>query len=292
MSKDVHCPVMLPEVIEYLVPQPGGIYLDMTVGAGGHARAIADKIGGDGYLVGIDRDQEILPFAEENLAAGAAAYSLHQSVFSNVGEVLARLAISRINGVLFDLGISSYQLAAGRRGFSFSHEGPLDMRMGSSGSLTAAEIVNSYSEAELAQLFFEFGEESNARRFSREIVKARRHKTIQSTLELAALITRCLPYKGGRLHPATKVFQALRIAVNDELGQLRQGLEAIIPYLKPGGRLVVISFHSLEDRIVKHFFRDRPELQFLTKSPVIPGADEKRRNPRSRSAKLRCALKE
>ena len=284
----VHCPVMLEQVIEFLSPQGDEVHVDMTIGAGGHSRAILEKLDG-GRLLGLDRDEEILEFAKKNLKEVGENFSLHCRPFSYLPKILKEEKIEKINGVLFDLGVSSLQLDQPNRGFSFLREGPLDMRMGHN-KVSAAQIVNKYPEKELAHIIWKYGEERRSRRIAKAIVENRRKKPIQSTLELANIVSKALGYTQGRIHPATRTFQGLRIEVNDELKMLEQTLEAILPFLAPGGRIVVISFHSLEDRIVKHFFRaHKEELDILTKKPLMADRREQHANPRSRSAKLRCA---
>lgn len=285
-SRVVHQPVMVEEVLSFLAPKEG-VYVDMTVGAGGHAQAVLTQLA-NGYLIGIDRDEEILAFARENLAP-KDNYSLHCGVFSQLAAVLREVSVAKVNGILFDLGVSSYQLEQSRRGFSFCREGPLDMRMGHS-STTAMEILRNYSEKELATLFIEYGEEPKARSIARAIVKMRKNIPITSTLQLANLIATVSGYSRGRIHPATRTFQALRIAVNQELLELERGLQCALDHLVPGGIIVALSFHSIEDRLVKQFFRSQSAtLEILTTKPLIPNTKEQKRNPRSRSAKLRCA---
>jgi 16S rRNA (cytosine1402-N4)-methyltransferase len=287
----VHLPVMLQEVLSYLAPRAGGCYVDMTVGAGGHARALMERLQGKGRVIGIDRDAEVLPFAKATLRPYSEGCSLHCLPFSQIAQLLQELKITALDGALFDLGVSSYQLDQGRRGFSLSREGPLDMRMGSDAATSAEEILCRSSEQELGRIFWEYGEEPRARKIAAAVVKARQRHVLRSTLELAHLVAEATGYTHGRIHPATRIFQALRIAVNKELQELPAALAAIVPYLMPGGRLVVISFHSLEDRIVKEFVRQQPMLASVTEKPVTPSRQEERQNHRSRSAKLRCAEK-
>ncbi len=291
----VHFPVMWTEVMEWLNIQPCGIYVDMTVGAAGHSSGILKKLTPEGFLIGIDQDEEILKIADQQLQLYGKNYSLQHSHFSAIAEVLQKLKISQVNGVLWDLGISSYQLQQSRRGFSFQQEGPLDMRMNpKNAARTAADIINSCTQQELADIFFQYGEEVHSRKIAQAICEYRKNKPIKSTLELANLINNLAgnpPHYPGRIHPATKVFQALRIAVNSELDELKISLETIIPFLAPDARIVVISFHSLEDRIVKQFFKQREDLEILTNKPILPSHQEERQNPRSRSAKLRCSKK-
>lgn len=286
----IHCPVMLSELLSQLDIKSDGIYVDMTLGAGGHGRAVLEKLDTCGYLIGVDRDEQILAYAERVLKPVERKYSLHHNRYSNIADILEQLNIAQIDGVIMDLGVSSLQLDDETRGFSFLREGPLDMRMGKDCRFSAASIINTFSESQLISLFREYGEEPKTIRIVRAIVKSRQVRAIKSTLELANIVARATNYTRGRIHPATRVFQALRIAVNDELHELEMGLNNVLPYLKVGGRIVVISFHSLEDRIVKHFFRDHQDiLEIITKKPIIPTSEEFARNPRSRSAKLRCA---
>ncbi len=287
---EIHQPVLLEESMFWLAIQPTDTYVDMTVGAGGHALNILQRLTDPGRLIGVDHDPEILALAAEKLASQKQQFSLHQDAFSNIESIFKKCNVSKINGALFDLGVSSYQLDKSTRGFSFQQEGPLDMRMNPQNPVTAAEIVNTYSVEDLANLIWTYGEESHSRKIAQAIVEARKKKAIKSTLELATLIAQLSPNAHFFIHPATKTFQALRIAVNQELDELQAGLDHILPYLAPEARLVVISFHSLEDRIVKHFMKKHEaELEILTPKPILPGKAEQRLNPRSRSAKLRCA---
>lgn len=290
MNSPVHRPVMLEELLEFAAIAKDGVYLDMTVGAAGHTRAVLERLSG-GFLVGLDRDEEILAFAEAHLKGWEGRYSLHRECFSQAPAVLKKLGIKKVNGVWFDLGVSSLQFDRSHRGFSLTREGPLDMRMGAS-DLTAEKIIATYDEQRLADLFHEYGEEPRARRIAHAIVQERKKRAIRSTLDLAALVAEASGYSYGRTHPATRVFQALRIEVNDELGELNRALSAILPFLAPNARLIVVSFHSLEDRTAKLFFRENDSvLETLTPKPVEPCIRERKTNPRSRSAKLRCARK-
>lgn len=281
-----HEPVMVAEVLRFLEPGPGKTIVDATVGTGGHAEAILEH-GAD--LVGIDRDPYALEIARERLLRFGKRVRLVQGDFRDLEGILAGLGVGMVDGVLFDLGMSSLQLEDPERGFSFLRDGPLDMRMDPSQPLTAHEIVNRWPEREIARILREYGEERYARRIAREIVRSR---PIETTTRLAEIVARCYPPGRRRIHPATRTFQALRIAVNDELSALREGLLGAIRSLRPGGVVVAISFHSLEDRIVKHTFRQRwiaGEVEILTKKPLVPSDEEIRRNPRARSAKLRAA---
>ncbi len=281
-----HEPVMVAEVLRFLTPGPGKLIVDATVGTGGHAEAILER---GARLIGIDRDPSALDLARRRLARFEGRCRLVQGNFRDLEGILAGLDAGPVDGVLFDLGVSSAQLGDAGRGFSFLKEGPLDMRMDPSQPLTAHEIVNRWPEWEIARILREYGEERYARRIARAIVRAR---PIETTTELAEVVARCYPPGRHRIHPATRTFQALRIAVNDELSALREGLLAAIRALRPGGTVVTISFHSLEDRIVKRTLRQRwiaGEVEILTKKPLVPSAEEVARNPRARSAKLRAA---
>ena len=284
-----HEPVLLDEVLSLLSPGPGVLICDATCGTGGHAEAILAR---GAELVGLDKDREALEIARGRLARFGARVRLLHADFRELRAALARLGIKEVQGVLFDLGVSSLQLDSPARGFSFREEAPLDMRMDPSQPLTAAELVNRLPEPELARILWEYGEERYARRIAREIVRARDKAPIHTTTELARLVAHCYPPGRHRIHPATRTFQALRIAVNDELAALKEGLAQAVELLSPGGVVCVISFHSLEDRIVKHFFRARAKagrLALLTKKPLRPSPEEVARNPRARSAKLRAA---
>lgn len=302
---------MPTEVIRYLAPRPGGIYVDGTLGGAGHARLILEASGPDGVLVGFDRDPAALSAARVRLAEFGERVRLVSGNFAEVASQIAALGIPAIDGILLDLGVSSHQLDTAERGFSFQQDAPLDMRMNPAGGATAADLVNGLSEDELARIISEYGEERWARRIARFIVAARQQDPIATTLQLVDVIKGAVP-RGAweeRIHPATRTFQALRIAVNEELESLERGVREGIGLLRPGGRCVVISFHSLEDRIVKRCFREfsercrcpkelpvcvcghRPEVKVLTGKPVTATDEEVAANPRSRSARLRAAEK-
>jgi 16S rRNA (cytosine1402-N4)-methyltransferase len=294
----LHQPVLIDEVAQWLVPRTGAAatIVDGTIGGGGHAVALARKIGRAGRLIGLDRDPAMLALAREavDAASQAVGYELpvtlvHAS-YRQMRQVLDHLGATGADGILLDLGLSSDQLAAADRGFSFTLDGPLDMRFdpGEPGP-TAAELVNRLSEADLARVFSDFGEERFRGRISRRIVEARRNQPIRNSAELAELVRRSVPAKArhGPIDPATRVFQALRIAVNRELEELDAVLAVIPDLLAPGGRAAIISFHSLEDRRVKWAFKTNPVLSVLTKKPVTASAQEVAVNPRARSAKLR-----
>ena len=300
-SYDYHESVLLAETVEALAPAPGRLILDGTIGGGGHAEAL---LAAGATVIGLDQDGEALDHTTRRLAEFGAHFLPVRSNFAEAGEVLDGLGMAKIDGALLDLGVSSRHLDAAERGFSFMREGPLDMRMDARGLTRAADLVNTLSGEELERIFREFGEERAARRIAERIVRDRAQKQIATTLDLARLVESVIP-RHGRAHPATRTFQALRIAVNRELAVLAEGLAEISARLAPGGRFAVITFHSLEDRIVKDFFKshsvptlDRPEwpaarpnpdciFRKITGKPVVASAAEQRVNPRSRSAKLR-----
>jgi 16S rRNA (cytosine1402-N4)-methyltransferase len=300
-----HRPVLAAEVMELLAPRPSSLVVDATCGGGGHTEAIL-KGGAD--VLALDQDPEAIQHATDRLASFGGRVTLRQANFRHADKILDELGITTIGGVLLDLGVSSRQLENAERGFSVMRNGPIDMRMDPRNVLTAADIVNNYSEEQLTRLFRDLGEEPAARRIASFIVKARKSAPFRETLPLARAIEKVVE-RHGRRHPATQVFQALRMEVNDELGSLTAGLRLLTSRLETGARIAVITFHSLEDRIVKNFFRDRsrewldrpewpaprrnPEydLKLITPKPVEPAEDEQRANPRSRSAKLRVAEK-
>jgi 16S rRNA (cytosine1402-N4)-methyltransferase len=292
-----HVPVLLKEAIDFLNVRRGGTYIDATVGLGGHSYEIAKRLGAPGHLIGLDKDPAALEIAGSSLRAPGSSESdwptieLRQASFASLAEARSPIA----DGLLADIGLSSLQLSDAARGFSFQAEGPLDMRMDPRSERTAEQVVNHLDERELADVIYEFGEERRSRRIARAIVRSR---PIRSTAHLADVISaaaRPMNQAERRIHPATRTFQALRIFVNRELDDLRALLEAVPQILKPGGRVVVISFHSLEDRIVKDAFREGANkykyFRVLTKKPVTPSEEEQDRNPRARSAKLRVAEK-
>jgi 16S rRNA (cytosine1402-N4)-methyltransferase len=296
MERPQHVPVLLEESLEFLAVRPGGVYADLTLGLGGHSAEIALRLGAKGKLIAFDRDPEAMSKAQVRLAAVAEELGAEMPVveyvsrpFSEVAEVITPGAL---DGLLADFGVSSLQLDEAHRGFSFRTDGPLDMRMDPRSGLTAEQVVNQVDEEELANLIYEFGEERRSRRIARAIVRAR---PITTTAELARVVSAVAPpIKGEKIHPATRTFQALRIRVNDELQEIQSLLKSAGSLLKPGGRLVLISFHSLEDRLVKDALRDGAkagQFELLTKKPVVATEQESLRNPRSRSAKLRAAKK-
>lgn len=293
-----HTPVLLAEVIAALAPRPGGRYLDATIGGGGHALAVLQAAQPGGVLLGIDADPAALAATAERLAeAGLSQQAvLRHGSFADLAALAAESGFAAVDGILFDLGVSSYQLDTPERGFSFAADGPLDMRLDPTQGPTAADLVNRLSERELADIIFQYGEEHAARRIARAIVERRRSQPFQSTADLAAVVARAVGGRHGRIHPATRTFQALRIAVNHELDRLAAALPQAVALLALGGKLAVISFHSLEDRIVKQFLRaeatgEAPRLAIITKKPVVASDTEVAANPRARSAKLRVAVR-
>ncbi len=307
-----HIPVLVKETLQFLSCQPSGIYVDCTVGDGGHAEAILERLVGEGRLIGLDQDEEAIKRTAERLKK-YRNLTLIRDNFRNLAPVLKKLALpaAQVEGLLFDLGVSSLQLDSPERGFSFRFDAPLDMRMNRSisSTATAAHLVNRLSKEGLTKILKEFGEERWARRISNLIVKRRKEKPIRTTTQLVGIVKEAVPRPRGRIHPATRTFQALRIAVNQELKALKDGLEEGIKVLRPGGRICIISYHSLEDRLIKQEFgrlakpchcppqwpvcrcQGKPVLRILTKGPVRPSEEEILRNPRSRSAKLRAAEK-
>jgi len=316
---ELHQPVLLRETMALLAPEAGGLYLDCTVGTGGHTEAIL-QASAETLVVGIDRDEDAVEAAVKRLGRFGERFQAVQADFRQLRETLNQLSIDQVDGILADLGVSSLQLERAERGFSFQQEGPLDMRMDRRQQLTAADLVNTLSEEKLADIIYQFGEERLARRIARAIVRERERHSIEMTTQLANIVLRaCGGLKRGRIHPATRPFQALRIAVNDELKDLDTFVEVAIDVLKPGGRLAVISFHSLEDRILKRAFNlsagqcqcpsrlailevespvtgcprcgAKRRVEILTRKPVKPSVAEVAMNPRARSAKLRACRK-
>jgi len=298
-----HIPVLGRKAVEMLAPRDGGIYIDATFGAGGYSRMILEVAGA--LVIGIDRDRTAIAGGFDLVERSGGRLTLVEDRFSNLDEICASQGLSDVDGVVMDVGVSSMQLDQAGRGFSFRLDGPLDMRMGDSGP-TAADVVAKASETELADIIYIFGEERHSRRVARAIVAARKEAPIETTRALADIVGRVVRSKPNDIHPATRTFQALRIFVNEELDELHLALEAAERVLKPGGRLAVVSFHSLEDRIVKNFLVERgrsgggsrhlpevasaaPSFDLLTRRPVIPGDREIADNPRARSAKLRAA---
>ncbi len=283
----VHRSVLLDEVVQWLLPREGAVIVDGTIGAGGHAAALAALVGKTGRVIGLDRDPDMLALA--GVATKGLPVSLVQDAYSDLPRILDRLEIDQVDGILLDLGLSSDQLRWAERGFSFVTDGPLDMRFDPNSHTTAADLVNELTAEELADVIFEYGEERHSRRIARRIVEERRVVPITTTARLADIVRKSVPGKWGTIDPATRTFQALRIKVNEELDHLETILAEGPEFLKPGGRIAIISFHSLEDRRVKHSFRNDPNLNVLTKKPVVASDEELAINPRARSAKLRVA---
>ena len=312
-----HIPVLCDKVVAFLKPKSEGVYIDGTVGLGGHSTAILETSAPDGHVIGIDLDLEALAVAEDRLRVFGERYSLINGNFAEMDVLLERHSVHAVDGILLDLGVSSLQLDTPHRGFSFNHTGPLDMRMDPrralsterGTALTAMQVVNDSTVDVLADIFKRYGEERFAKRIAGQIVRARQQGPITTTTQFAEIVKQAVPQKGAKIHPATRVFQALRIHVNAELENLTTGLEIAIPLLKSGGCLCVITFHSLEDRIVKRHFQTwartcicppktpicicehSPSVEILTKRPVLPDVDKIQQNPRARSAKLRAVRK-
>ncbi|MGI6295894.1 MAG: 16S rRNA (cytosine(1402)-N(4))-methyltransferase RsmH [Armatimonadota bacterium] len=306
---EYHRPVLVKETLALLAPREGGVFVDATLGGGGHAEELLKKIGPTGTLIGIDRDPEALQYAGKRLLAMEGRLLLFEGNFADLASILQRSGVSKADGVIFDFGVSSHQLDS-PRGFSFQRDEPLDMRMGRS-ELSAADIVNGYSEADLTRVIKDYGEERYARRIAKAIVRQRQEKQISTTRQLADLVVSAIP-GGGRwqdIHPATRTFQGIRIEVNDELAAIRKAIPEAVDALKSGGVVAAISFHSLEDRLVKTIFRKlsgvcdcdrrlpacvcgaRKRVEILTRKPVSATDEEIAENPRSRSAKLRAVRK-
>jgi len=296
--KSGHVPVLVREVVATLEPRPGGAYIDCTVGGGGHAEAILEAAGPSSRLVGIDRDAAALPVARDRLRRFGDRVRLIRGDFRELPRLVSALEPEGFDGILFDLGVSSLQLDDPSRGLSFSMEGPLDMRMDrESGTPSARELLHTLPEENLTRIIREYGEDRWARQIARGIVAARRHGSLETTRDLAAVAARAIPRRfwPRRIHPATRTFQAMRIAVNQELEGLEGALDGAIRLLHAGGRIGVIAFHSLEDRVVKHLFRRlaaaeaAPGVTIVTRRPMTPSPEERAQNPRARSAKLRVA---
>ena len=287
----MHLPVLLSEVLEYLCPEPGDVILDGTLGGGGHAARIIEKIAPGGKLIGIDRDPEAIERIVQKF--GDQGIFVNDD-FRNVDRILKEVGADLIDGAVFDLGVSSYQIDDGRRGFSFLKDGPLDMRFDAAEGISAEKVVNEFGKEELADIIRKYGEERHARLVATAICAERRKKRISTTGDLVDVIRGAVgrKYTRQRIHPAARTFQALRIFVNDELGSAEEAVRVTLPHLRPGARICVISFHSLEDRIVKNVLRDAAragQMKLVTKKPVTPSREEIGSNPRSRSAKLRVA---
>jgi 16S rRNA (cytosine1402-N4)-methyltransferase len=312
LQQQEHKPVLLDEVIEHLCCTPGKFFVDATVGGGGHARVILEKTAPDGQLIGIDWDERALVKARSNLQSFEERLVLVRENFALTGSVLARLHIPAVDGILLDLGLSSFQVDEAERGFSFNLDGPLDMRMDTREKITAAHLVNTLSEDKLAEIIRNFGEERWHRRIARNILRARDEEAIETTDRLAKVVYRAIPAgkRARHRHPATRTFQALRLAVNRELDHLQTFLQGALDWLRPGGRLAIISFHSLEDRMVKQTFANwarscrcparspicqcegRPLVRLVNKKVVMPGKLEIKANPRARSGRLRVVEKQ
>ncbi len=307
MTEFSHKSVMMAEVLAALQPKPGGHYADGTLGGAGHSAAVLAASSPDGRLLACDRDGVALEAATKRLAEFAGRFELRQGNYADLSDWIPAASC---DGCLLDLGVSSPQLDVAERGFSFQNDGPLDMRMDTRQPVTAATLLNTESAEEIAKIFWEYGDERESRRFARAIVHDRELRPFTTTRQLAELIERLSPRAGRKAHPATRVFQALRIAVNDEIGSLNRGLEGALKILKPGGRLAVITFHSLEDRLVKLFGRERardytfdgedvpelrkpclPEIKLISRKAIMPSEAELAENPRSRSAQLRVMEK-
>ncbi len=306
MTESPHHPVLYKEIINALKPKNKGYYVDCTLGAGGHALGILNASQPEGQLLGFDLDPQALALARETLAPHERRTLLFQRSYTKLSETLQEIKWTLVHGIVLDLGASSMQFDTAERGFSFRTDAPLDMRFGPQATESAADIINTYSEAELAEIIFRYGEERASRRIAKAIIK---NRPIYTTFELATLISTVIPRKGKRVHPATRTFQALRIAVNDELGTIEKVLPQAVESLAPGGRLAVISFHSLEDRLVKRFFRHESKdcicpprqpictcehkaiIKELSRKPMLPTEEEIGLNSRARSAKLRIIEK-
>jgi 16S rRNA (cytosine1402-N4)-methyltransferase len=289
VSEFEHTSVLLDEVLDQLAPKPGGVYADVTVGAGGHASAILERCAPDGRLIGTDRDPSALAAAETKLAELSERVTLRKARIGELADVLASLGIAAVDGILADLGVSSAQLDRAERGFSLANEGPIDMRMDPSEGETALDLIARCNAEELANIIYRYGEEHRSRKIARSLLRAHEDGELETTSDLRRAVHRATGPRRGRIDPSTKTFQALRIAVNDELGELESLLENAPDLLVAGGVVAIISFHSLEDRMVKHAFRDDERLSPLAKKPIIASDEERDRNPRSRSAKLRAA---
>jgi 16S rRNA (cytosine1402-N4)-methyltransferase len=311
MSAFSHLPVLAAEVLELLAPKPGGIYLDGTLGGGGHSELILDKIGPQGLLIGIDQDPAALAAATARLARFGSSFRPVAGQFGDMELLLRQQGVEAVDGIILDLGVSSHQLDSAARGFSFRHDGPLDMRMNSMAGVTAADLLQELSAGELERIIRDFGEERWAKKIALRIEQVRQQAPLNTTLQLADLVYHAIPrrFHEERIHPATRTFQALRIAVNGELEQAEKGVKTGLSLLRKGGRMAVISFHSLEDRLVKQLFRvaatgcvcppkmpfcvcnQRPQIRLVTGKPVIATEAEREQNMRARSAKLRVAEK-
>ena len=308
IQEKFHIPVLMDRVVEYLVGDPAGIYVDCTLGGGGHSQELLKHLSSHGKLIGIDCDERAIEFASKRLSNENERVEILHANFAQLKTILASIAITQVDGILIDLGVSSFQIDTSERGFSYMNDGPLDMRMGIEKKTTAAHIINTYSEEELARIFRDYGEERYARSIARKIVQERTHARITTTKQLTDILESKLPFQ-QRIKSFARVFQALRIEVNHELENLRAALSQVLEILKSGGRVVIISYHSLEDRLAKEFFNSQinpcqcpiglpmcicgktATIRLLTRGIVRPSAAEVKMNPRSRSAKLRAAEK-
>lgn len=304
--ENFHTPVLLDAVLSYLVNDRGGTYVDCTLGGGGHSQAILQALTATGKLVGIDWDEQAIHQARQRLPGEASRVIIHKGNFREITQILQSCQVTQVDGILADLGVSSHQIDCEGRGFSYLHDGPLDMRMAATNPLTASEVINSYAESELAAIFRNYGEEKAARTIARAIVQQRQRQAICTTKELAAVIESRIPFK-ERIKVLARIFQAIRMEVNRELENLQAFLDQTVKLLRSGGRVVIIAYHSLEDRLVKDFFRhqsapcqcppqlprcvcgQQPTLRLLTPKVIRPTAAEIASNPRSRSARLRAA---
>jgi len=304
MANSFHIPVLTKEILNYLNLKKGGVYIDCTLGGGGHSKAILENIYPHGLLIGIDQDTEAIETVKEELKSYIDKVKLVKGNFKNLEKILSELKIETVSGIIFDLGVSFHQLKEKERGFSFKEDSHLDMRMDLNQEFNADILINSYSEKDLTEIFEKYGEERFSKRIAHLITTERKKKTITTTKQLADLVIRSLPRTKKRhtwrIHPATRVFQAIRIEVNQELKALEKGLNQAIRVLEDKGRICVISYHSLEDRIVKHLFKESERegreqknygLKIVTKKPIRPSSEEVRDNPKARSAKLRVAEK-
>ncbi len=291
MMKIYHTPVLINEVIDLLDIRKEDTVMDCTVGEGGHSEKILSLVNKFGHLYGIDRDKEALDTAKKRLSSIKTNFTLIHGNFADILNITKEHNITRVNKIIADLGISSLQIEIEERGFSFKREGPLDMRMNREERTTALEIINSFPEYEIADIIYKYGEERFSRKIAKKIVNYRKSKTIKTTTELAEIIKKAYPHKWQKIHPATRTFQALRIEVNKELENLEKFLESFPQILAKNGRIAIISYHSLEDRLIKTYFKQNKELCILNKKVIKPTPEEISQNPRSRSAKLRGAEK-
>lgn len=286
-----HKSVLLDEIVGFLLPKPNGVYIDATVGSGGHAEKILEDSAPSGRLIGIDIDPSMLDIGKKRLSRFGSRCSLIEGNYIELREILNKFGLNEVDGIIFDLGVSTEHFSDSHRGFSIAKDGPLDMRLSPKIGINAYEIINRWTPEDLIELLYKYGEERRAKRIVKYIVEERRKKKINTTGELARLVIKAVGGRRNKTHPATKAFQALRIAVNDELNNIKTVLPVAISMLKIGGRICVISFHSLEDRLVKNIFRDLAgsRLKIITKKPIVPTREEIIVNPRARSAKLRAA---